>query len=530
MDVRLVGTVLDANGIPARGATVWLVSDGDWGARRTTDEHGKFEIRGTVLGPVHVWAHSGTQASPRTTVELVMNNRVEVALKLQESSIAGTVVDTNGMPVPAVEVNARPKDSHYDAGPIDRSDARGHFAFGGLPPGDYEIYVVYRPGEQRQGWPSKGQPVKSGDFAVRVPLPELVSVSGRVVLDGRPVPSFGIVVANRGDEMQWRQSSPNPISAPDGRFALRVPAGPRTLVVFGRGVARKLIDVDVKDDVPTELGDVVVDHGQRVSGHVTDAKGDPVEGATVAVIQMAPVRHTNLDPFLQSLHGGGVATTDASGAFQIDGISPPTTLGERPRLPNRIGASHPDRGIAPARDLPDAEATADLVLKPTGGLDGKLVGPASDHVFVWAQLANHTGESVHAQIESDRSFHFDKLAVGDYELRITRQNWDGYVMEPTLVTVAADKRAKATITVLDSVTLRVHVIDGKCQVGLLLKPGADPPDQARELGHSFCDGDHVDIRNVPPGEYRVCVDEKHCAQVTATAKPAMQRVDLHASP
>jgi len=528
---QLVGTVLGANGAPSVGATVSLVSDQDWRSSAKTDAAGRFKLFGVPAGSFHIWARNGTQASPRSNVDLVLNKRVEVQLALEESSIAGTVVDTKGEPVPEVTVTVQPASFGRDPGRRETTDSSGHFDVGGVPPGEYEVFAR-RADELAEAKPGKGSTVKAGDRAVKIVVPAVTSIIGRVVLDNHPVQAFGIVVSDRGDEMRWRQSFPSPIASPDGRFVKRgIAAGDRTVVVFGKGFARRLIDVDVKEGKVTNLGDIVVDHGQRISGHVVDSSGAPVEGATVTVYQQSPVRITDSGAFIESLQGGATATTDANGAYSIEGIPPPTKMRQQPRaLPNRIGASHPSRGIAPARDLGDSEATVDLALRTTGGLDGKIAGPASDHENVWAQLANHQGDAAHAKIERDRTFHFDKLVAGEYDLTVTRQNWDGYVAPPTRATVVAGQRANATITLPDSVTLRVRVVDGKCQGALLLKPGTGAPDPKDMLGHSFCDGDHVDVTNVPPGSYRVCIDDKHCAAVTATASPKIQAIEIHAKP
>lgn len=98
------------------------------------------------------------------------------------------------------------------------------------------------------------------------------------------------------------------------------------------------------------------------------------------------------------------------------------------------------------------------------------------------------------------------------------------------MTVVAGKRASATITLPDSVTLRVHIVDAKCQLVVLLRPGSDAPDLGKMLGRAFCNGDYADMVNVPPGSYRVCIDDKHCANVTATAAPTIQPVEIHAKP
>jgi len=63
-----------------------------------------------------------------------------------------------------------------------------------------------------------------------------------------------------------------------------------------------------------------------------------------------------------------------------------------------------------------------------------------------------------------------------------------------------------------------------------LKPGTDTLDARNELGHSFCDGAHANVPNVPAGTYRLCIDEKHCTVVTVTSTPATQQVEIHVKP
>jgi len=75
----------------------------------------------------------------------------------------------------------------------------------------------------------------------------------------------------------------------------------------------------------------------------------------------------------------------------------------------------------------------------------------------------------------------------------------------------------------------LHVADGECQV-VLLEVDEHAADPSAMFGHSFCDGDHADIPNVPPGKYRVCIDEKHCAVVTASSGPPTQRVEIQSKP
>lgn len=108
-----------------------------------------------------------------------------------------------------------------------------------------------------------------------------------------------------------------------------------------------------------------------------------------------------------TLQGDGSAITDAAGSFQIEGI-PPTIHDPRfgPRPPNRIAAHHPDRGVAPQRDLPEVDTTIDLVLLATGGVDGEVVGTAK-YDWIIAGPTSAQGQSERVDLQRDGTFRFE---------------------------------------------------------------------------------------------------------------------------
>lgn len=525
---QLVGTVVDDKGKPVSGARVGITMESRrWSNSEKTDASGRFAFIGIPPGSYVVAANSATQSTTRQRVQCPDHQRVDILLRLADSSIAGIVVDSHGDPVADIELVAQSKD--FDSSfRRDTSDSKGKFDFGGVPPGAYRV-TARRP-EQTDSYDHEGVTVQSGDRSVKIVVPGVTTITGRVLLDNKPVTLFGLVVSDR-DEMHWRQSFPIVVRTADGRFKQRgVATGDRTLVIAGPGFARRLLDVKIVEGRTVDLGDIKVDRGQRVSGHVTDARGAPVQGATVLVEQMAPVMIGDPSPMMRALQGGAIATTGANGSYVLEGISPvpDTPAPWNGKEVNRISASHPDRGTVPSRDLAPSESTVDLVLSATGGIDGTVEGPLSGHEQVWAQMEN-VHDVVSARIEN-RRFKFDKLPAGKYELTIARQNADGFRVPSMSVVLAANKKTSATFKLPASVTLAAHMASGTCDVLLLVEAGTTTPpsDPRSALGFAHCEGADAIVKGVVPGNYRACVAADRCVPVRVNATPERQTLEIPA--
>jgi protocatechuate 3,4-dioxygenase beta subunit len=524
---QLVGTVLDAQGKPVAKAAVSIThQERNWSSSASCDSSGKFALLGIPSGLYAVSANHQAQASPRESVDVGVDQRVEIVLRLDDSSIAGIVVDSHGEGVAGVIVSARPVASPRELGPYDTTDSQGRFDFGGLPPGEYEL-EVYRPEQQNRDL--RGTDVKTGNRNVRLTLPSLTVLKGRVLQDGKPVPYFGVAVAEPA-EWQWRQAFPTAVRAADGRFSIpNVSTGAHAVVISGPGFTRTLIEAQVTEGQTYDLGDINVQRGQRVTGRVLDGDRKPVSGALVRVNQISSVMIGDDDDndklTLHAAQQGTVkAVTTADGTFVLEDLSPPTQEPGRPRTPNQIRASHPSRGIAPPRDLPETATTIDLVLEQAGGIDGRITGEPSDHDWITAYRTGGTANDHSSADIRDRKFRFDKLPPGEYLLVPTRNGGNEFNLAPTSVRVTSNQRTSIEIIIPKTVTVAVEAAS-ECRMILVLR--SRPDDTQIVAAGKQCQASRAALPGVEPGTYKFCVDGlTRCTAATIGTAPARQTVKV----
>ncbi len=511
---QLVGTVVDAKGHPVAGAKVTLANNESDSFDDTTGADGRFSFLGTPAGAFWVWATTATQGSSRIEVQLVRDQRVEVHLILADSSLAGIVVDSKGEPVAEAVIDARSRLMIMDRLRDERTDAKGAFDFGGVPPGEYELVAARA--EQNDARRLDGTKVIAPDRNVKLVLPDVSSITGRVMLDGKPMTYFGLIVTDH-PEFSW-QDSPLAVRSPEGRFThTGVAPGTWGVVVGGPGVARKVIEgVVVTEGKVTDLGDITLDHGQRIRGRVTTKDGTAVAGATVAVGEGIAFRAET--PLKLSMQGNISTVTDATGTYQIAGIL-------KTARKNEIVATHPSLGSSGTRAVLPKETTIDLVIVPVGGIDGTVVGATERARLVNAQLVTGDKTRFTAQVDSTGVFALDNLIPGDYDVKLFGAPGRA-TPAPLRVTVVANKRTPATITIpANTITLAIHYA-ADCQMVML-----KPPGETRErLASAMCDdkGNAV-IEGLEPGTYSVCATFESCVPVTIAPTPARQTVEIPVS-
>jgi len=511
---QLVGTVVDPAGRPVAGASVRLANEDGTSYDAVTEANGTFALLGVSTGAFWVSATTAAQSTSRVEVTLVRDQRIEVHLVLADSSLAGIVVDTKGEPIAEAVVSARPRLLMVGRIPAERTDARGAFDFGGLPGGEYQL-VVSRP-EQNDARRLEGTKVTVPDRTVKLVVPDVSSITGRVLLDGKPLPYYGLIVTDH-PEFSW-QDSPVAVRSAEGRFTHKgVAPGSWGVVIGAPGVARKVIEnVVVTEGKVTAMGDITLDRGQQLRGRVTTANGAAVPGATVSLSEgIAFLAET---PLKLSMQGSMSTITDATGAYQLAGI-----VREEH---NEIVATHPTLGSSGTRKLSPKVSTLDLVIAPVGGIDGTIVGAAERVHIVNAVLLTGEKQRFSAQVDATGTFRLDNLEPGNYSLDIFAG--PGKAAPPGIrVAVVANERTAATLTVPSSaVTLAVHY-GAACRM-VLVHPSEEGTHDM--IASAMCDdkGNAV-IEGVSPGEYRVCAIGGGCAKVTVTPTPARQTLEIPAA-
>ena len=302
----VLGRVVDATtsrAVPR--ATVTLVPEGRVEApaaprdapRVLTDPAGRFVFRGLAAGryqftaaaPGYLDAAAGQRRPGGVSRPIAIDQGQAVGdLTIRiwpEATIAGTVRDDTGSPVPEVWVSLLRREAGRAGGPAigelggARTDDRGVYRLSGIEPGTYYVAVATR--------------------TVQAPVP------------GRPGIHIGDAVVQTGGDGMWGTSNvlagllPTSIRS-DGR----VVGYPSTYHPSASGLtSATAIDVNAGDDrtgIDVDLRPVTM---SRVSGTLV-GPGGPEAGIEVALIPAFAVNQT-----IERTHGTISTTSDATGAF-----------------------------------------------------------------------------------------------------------------------------------------------------------------------------------------------------------------------
>ncbi len=240
----------------------------------------RFRVSGLKPGEFFVDAHTPTQASAATHLQLERGKPVELQLVIEETRIAGVVVDEHGAPIVGATVRASARTGYVPERIEMTTDARGRFDLGSLQLGEYDLYASW-PGRRRRHNDEPSARVRSGESDLKIVVESPGTVTGRVLRDGVPMSYFG---ASLDDGNYVPGSHAVGVSDADGRFTLRAEPGTWRLALVGRGARLKVIsDLVLERGRAIDLGDIAMERGQRIAGHVRDLEGAPVAGARVKI-------------------------------------------------------------------------------------------------------------------------------------------------------------------------------------------------------------------------------------------------------
>ncbi len=429
LGVTVNGIVVDADGAPVAGASIWAMGHGPLRAGTvptTSGPDGRFLLRG-LESPREIGARApGHSPSAATMVAAGEGAEVEVRLRLRGpgGSVIGRVLDSAGRPLAGALVRVGPphawsmilgekgSEGMRISGEVFLTDAEGRFRAEGVEACRIPWIAL------ADGWaPATGAiEVPGGGAAgleIRMGLPG--SLAG-VVTTAAGTPAGNVLVGMQGREGVESLLSPRVVTAADGSF--RIPdlaPGEYAFVVDG-GDWGKATATQVIEEGREARWDPRLDPGFVLRGRVVDEEGRPRERWSVYVVPMEQGEH--LDTWFQ------VQTrTDAEGNFSVAAC---------PDRPLRVRFISP--AAAQEADFPSVERSGfvaggePLVVTvpgsslPSAFLVGSVLDPAGRPLAaaqVWIYPASDpTGGRCLSVLPADGSFRIGPLPPGDYALDV----------------------------------------------------------------------------------------------------------------
>ena len=383
----ITGTVLDANNRGVAGAELRIreagaTRDTIWPeglpARTTSGANGTFRLEALPHRAYSVEAsHAGFAPSTVTVKE--KRAGVEIVLTPGQSAF-GKVTDEGANPIAAAEVRLTPssdaprflRNVAEEEARVVFTDGEGNFRFENLPRGTFDVEAS---AENFAPATVRGVNVdadRAADVGM-VTLERGIVLEG-VIMDGDDRPVAGATVLAyppspagiRGEAVSRLAAAAGEAreatTRDDGRFAITGLRSGDTVDVTARKsgyVASTLPQIELPQRDPLV---VILEHGSRVTGRVSNEQGEAVVGAVVSVRPS--------DSALPPTLSGQTATSDAAGSF---------TLGELP--PGKFALTASARGYVAAEarviDVRKGEPLDDvaLTLRRGSAIEGVVLGP-----------------------------------------------------------------------------------------------------------------------------------------------------------
>ena len=523
----LAGKVVDTKGAAVPYATVRIApkSDGDdrmeqmtQGRQAVADSKGVFEVRGLPRTKLQARASSEDATSKLADLDLTTKPAAkDISLVLDEvGTIAGTVVDDQGKPVPEVQVTALPDyfaaEQPSLAGLTSATtDGAGAFTIKGLPDGSYRL-TASRAGGSR-AFERTGTQAKTGDKGVKLVLPAPAVLVGKIQIEGGTAPKIANV------QLGWHPATP---ANADGSFKIE-DLEPGSYDVHIRGLEfAQFTHTDVKLEAgkTTDMGTITVVKGRKLTGKVVDANGTPVAGARVTVsrtlfsLEGADDQMENL----AEMSGARLTTTDQNGDFTVIGIA---------KTHAYAGAEHPDKGRASPVDVPegtDDPPPVTLALRGFGSITGKVTqkGEPQGGVTITDTTKGSIAQVAVTRTADDGTFTLSKVAEGTHVLNAMQMKGFSANTTSATVDVTAGKQATVAIdipvgTISLAVTIKGLPAAKLDAAQIFLGRGQVAATTAKQLNDAFSSGGMAGMQfwfgagkpmptfnDLVPGDYSVC--------------------------
>lgn len=538
---RIVGTVVDVQGVGLEGAEVQLKGSGfdtlyvGSTDSTSTDVAGAFVLGGVPLGARFRVAARREGLAP-AEVEVALSSdrrtaRVEIMLR-EGCTVRGRVLDQSNRPVAGARLKlwpslvasgsdsfvamARVRSVAAEAQPTAESDANGDYRFTGLAPGRFEVSARapgFAPAQVRDIEIAEG----ARDVAVdAITLARGSRIEGRVV-DGARRPLVGARVSAIG-EGQDRiggvsfsgvpvEQHPNAVSTasgPEGRF-----------VLDGLDQRRRhYLQVRLDGYAPAARASVqpggaplsiVLERALTLPGQVVDEQGEGIAGAQVYG-----------RPRLSHPSGGSTyaapppmmrATAGWDGRFALKGLAPGGA---------KVGASDPSY-LADELDVTLRAGSVPepvvLTLRRALALGGRVTGadgtPVVGATFVIGRAHQNGGvssETAEAHTDLEGRYRIGGLEPGHVTVTVTHPDWLSASREANLLPETAGEPNKLDFTLERGFAISGRVLDeatgapvAAATVWMVPPQSADPMAALPQRTRSDAAGAFV-LRGVRPGE------------------------------
>ena len=485
-----------------------------------TGADGRFEARGFSPGDYTLWIKKSGYATERIDPVKVPESGSPEPLAVTlgpGAAITGLVRLRSGTPAGGWSVLASEAGTSA-IGPRARGNMNptgpdGLFILEGLKPGQpYDLQLFGGPGIG----PSRKGVVPPAD-GVEVVVAAAGRISGRAVdaQSGQPLLDYAVsfepertggggafrIVNRVAGQRLTGMGEKTEVRSEDGTFQLDdVPPGTWSVVVEAKGYQpARAGNVVVEEGATVRDVEVKASLGSALKGRVLDAiSGGPVPNAAVTHGTAGTGRGGGPLAALANAASDEETTTDADGAFQLDGLAPGKVS---------LTVKHPDYSDATQTvDVKEGTATAEIRLTPGSALGGLVLSDAQQPLpgaSVSLQSAGDAGfgrgmlgGGQSAVSDGSGRFRFDHLASGRYNLVASVQSRTSATQ--TIVLQDGQSRDDAVLQIATGATLQgvVSGIPDSLRSGMTVT--ASGADSFSATTRTAADGS-FQFSGVPPG-------------------------------
>ncbi len=410
----LRGKVVDRDGEPL--ASVMVTSEdanNQEGETTQTDDKGRFAHRGFSPGTViSIRAEkAGYSATPiqNLTFPEADKNDVEIIMDTG-ASVAGTVVDKTGNPLPNIYVVANPTEGTQGDSREGYSREDGSFKVQGLAEGKYKLTA--RPPRSWRNRTDGGTEVQVATGEHKTGVRVTADFDAGLKLAGRVVDSSNNPVRDANVNVHMRSGGANGYSQtdPDGKFEITgLETGVYDLYVHHNQFAQYRQE---QVNVPNPNLTITLRGKGTISGRVLDARsGQPVKTFSVAALQGEVGR---IDPGY-GIGGGGQTFVDDEGKFEIRADS--TDDGKTSLYVQGQGYA-PKVQLVTGVDEGQTKSGVEVRLVAGAGVAGKVTNKQGEPVAgasIWVgrmpQQWERGQRSANATTDADGTYQIDSLGT-----------------------------------------------------------------------------------------------------------------------